>query len=76
MNYLFNFWINTVLGDEEKIFEYLDKKSEFFAEENWSLYLMLKNDPIYDNIRSDLRFKSVLAKHKKLDEENRSKYKL
>jgi len=37
-------------------------------------YYMLKTNPIYDNVRSDLLFQELLEKQKKLYEENMAKY--
>jgi len=39
-----------------------------------SEYLFMKNNPFYDNIRSDPRFQEILAEHKALYEENLRKY--
>jgi TolB-like protein/serine/threonine protein kinase/Tfp pilus assembly protein PilF len=39
-----------------------------------SRYYFLKNHPFYDNIRTDPRFQEILTKHKKIYEENLSKY--
>jgi TolB-like protein/Tfp pilus assembly protein PilF len=39
-----------------------------------SQYYFLKNNPFYENLRSDPRFQEILAKHKELYEENLRKY--
>jgi len=42
------------------------------SQESW--YLRLKNHPLYNFLHSDPRFQEILAKHKKLYEENLAKY--
>lgn len=39
-----------------------------------SLYLIFKNNPQYDFLRSDSRFQEILARHRKIYEENLRKY--
>ena len=42
--------------------------------EKSSRYYFLNNHPFYDNLRSDPRFQQILNEHKKLYEENLTKY--
>ena len=66
------------------IYAYLGMKKEFFdaiTEVKWlkspksqSLYVYLQNYTMFDPYRSDPRFQKILAKHKKLYEENLEKY--
>jgi tetratricopeptide (TPR) repeat protein len=61
------------LGMETEFFDLFlkryDKESELKSE-----YIYLLNFPWYDRFRSDPRFQEILAKHKKLYDENMAKY--
>jgi hypothetical protein len=45
-------------GDKDKIFEWLEKAYE--ERDFWLIFL--KADPMFDSLRSDLRFKALLDK--------------
>jgi serine/threonine protein kinase/Tfp pilus assembly protein PilF len=49
-------WIYTGLGEKEKAFEWLEKAYE--ERSNW--LIMLDNDQLFDSLRSDERFKTLL----------------
>ena len=63
-----------ILGNKEKALESLSKESESFLDENLSIYLWLKNDPIYDEFRNEPLFREILQKHKDLYELLLEKY--
>ena len=64
------------------IFALAEMKDEFFNCSSWgiyekmgiSYYFHLKNNRVFDTVRSDPRFQEILAKHKELYEENLKKY--
>jgi tetratricopeptide (TPR) repeat protein len=65
------------------VYGYLGMETEFFASflkvydlepEITSLYIRFINYPYYDKFRSHPRFQEILAKHKKLYDENMAKY--
>jgi len=64
----------SLLGMTEEAISIGNKWSEGQLLQKSSLYYYLKNHPFYDNLRSDPRFQKILAKHKKLYEENLEKY--
>jgi adenylate cyclase len=76
--------INTYKGESTAIYSLLGMNDEAirigtqWCEEHLiqksSVYYRLINHPFYKNIRTDLRFPKLLAKHKKLYEENLEKY--
>jgi len=51
-------WIYTGLGENETAFEWLEKAYELRS--NW--LIMLKNDKLFDSLRSDERFTTLLQK--------------
>jgi hypothetical protein len=64
------------------IYSLLGMKDEAFRigvegmEKGWgSYYLQLKNSPLYDNLRDDVRFKKILEKTKEEYEELSNYYK-
>ena len=63
----FDLQIYSILDMKDKAFELLDKNIE-------TVYLNLKNNPFYDNIRSDPRFKKIVQKYKNVYEERLRKY--
>ncbi len=62
------------LGMKEEAISILQDRFEEEKKEGLSRFLRLKNDTLYDKIRSDPRFQEILAKHKELYEENLKKY--
>jgi hypothetical protein len=59
---------------KDEAIDHLNTIYEQDKEHKRSRYLSFKNNPFYDNLRSDPRFQEILAKHKKLYEENLAKY--
>lgn len=59
--------------DEEAI-QHLKNSSKQLKQSKRSEYLYLKNHPIYDFLRSDLRFQEIMIKHKEVYDENLRKY--
>jgi hypothetical protein len=55
--------------DEEAI-RYLKNSSKQIKQSKRSMYLYLKNHPIYDFLRPDPRFQEIVIKHKKVYDEN------
>lgn len=51
-------WIYTGLGKKELAFHWLDRAYE--KRSNWMI--MLKKDPFFDSLRSDLRYETLLKK--------------
>jgi serine/threonine protein kinase len=74
----------TYIGRSVYLFSLLGMKSEAIEElSTWSSgrlrqissrYYILKNNVFYNNLRSDPRFKEILAKHKEIYEENLENY--
>jgi TolB-like protein/Tfp pilus assembly protein PilF len=66
--------IFALLGMKDEAISLLYKYYEQNKESKRSWYLYYKYNPFYDNLRSDPRFQEILAKSKKLYEENLAKY--
>jgi len=59
-------WIYTGLGQKEKAFEWLEKAYQ--ERSNW--LVMLKNDRLFDSLRSDERFTNLLKKTGLVSDDN------
>ena len=59
---------------KDEVIQYLNDDFERKKNEQGSWYLWFINHPSYGFLRSDPRFQEILAKHKKLYEENLRKY--
>jgi tetratricopeptide (TPR) repeat protein len=66
--------VYSLLGMKEEAISIGTEWSERQLLQKFSRYYFLKNHPYYENIRSDSRFQEIVAKHKKLYEENLAKY--
>jgi len=67
-------WFYSILGMKDEAISILQDRIERNKKTNSSSYLFLKNNAIYDSLRSDPRFHEILAKHKEIYEENLKKY--
>lgn len=59
---------------DEFIKNFEELNDTYFGPRGMSMYLGLKNSRSFDFIRSDPRFQEILAKHKKMYDENMAKY--
>ena len=66
--------IFALLGLKDRALEALSEQSEKQLKRKESEYILLLNNPLLNNLRSDPRFQEILMKHKKLYEENLKKY--
>ena len=69
--------IYSLLGMKEKAIKYIKEginKGFEYRKEYLYPYLFLKNNPFYDNLRGDPRFKEIIRKEKKKYEERLIKY--
>jgi len=66
--------LDLILKKRKAVLSYMNEDLERAKTSKESNYLSLKNDSLYNFIRSDLRFQEILAEHKKLYEENLAKY--
>jgi len=66
--------IYCILKMKEEVIQELNEGFESNKQHQYSRYLVLKNHPLYDFLRSDPRFQEILAKQKKIYEENVEKY--
>jgi TolB-like protein/Tfp pilus assembly protein PilF len=64
----------SLLDMKDETIGVIQKRFEYHKKHKMSQYLVLRYDSLLDNIRSDPRFQEILAKHKKLYEENLAKY--
>jgi TolB-like protein/Tfp pilus assembly protein PilF len=71
----YKYYIYAVLSMIDSSIDYLnDLFNDRWAQIEESRYIELKMNPLLDNLRSDPRFREILAKHKELYEENLHKY--
>jgi non-specific serine/threonine protein kinase len=68
------FSLHLFLKMKEEVIQYLNEDFERIKQSQGSYYLWFINYPPYDFLRADPRFQEILAKHKKLYEENLAKY--
>jgi len=66
--------INVLLERKEEVIQYLNEDLNRIRKYQTTEYIEFKNKSTYDFIRPDPRFQKILAKHKKLYEENLAKY--
>jgi serine/threonine protein kinase len=72
--YFADFIAYQFLGMKEEAIHYLSKRSDWALRLSFSRYLGLKTHMIFDPVRSDPRFQEILAKQKKMYEENLTRY--
>jgi non-specific serine/threonine protein kinase len=73
-NTFYKYRLYQLLIMKEEIIEYLNEDFERIKQSQRSWYLWFMNFPLYEFLYSDPRFQEILAKHKKLYEENLAKY--
>jgi adenylate cyclase len=73
-NWLYNTIIFSLLDMKEDALGVVQNRLEYHKENEMSRYLVLKDHPWLENMRSHPRFLGILAKHKELYEENLAKY--
>jgi hypothetical protein len=62
------------LGNAEETIKRLKKNFIYSIEQERSMFLWLKNSPIFNFLRSDPRFQEIVTKHKELYEANLHRY--
>jgi hypothetical protein len=60
---------------DDEFIQYLTEDFDRLKKREESWYIWLKNSTLFDKLRSYSRFQELLAKHRKLYEENLNKYK-
>ena len=68
------FIADAILKNRDAVILHLNEDLKRLKTSKGSNYLPLKNDPLYDFIRSDPRFREILAEHKKMYEKNLDTY--